>query len=202
MRADPKADPLPQNVRTILAVPREKRTPAQVAAVFSYWRTTVPEWKEANNAIEGLWRQHPEGSSQFVLKGRQMPRDTHVLTRGNFLTPERTVSPGVPSFLQPLPPGAPPTRLTFARWLTDRRSPTTARAIVNRVWQTYFGIGIVGTSEDLGSQSETPSHPQLLDWLAVEFMDHGWSLKWLHRQIATSATYRQSSVVTPDELCP
>ena len=196
--ADPKADPVPQNVRTVLAVPREKRTPAQVAAVFSYWRTTVPEWKEANTAIEGLWRRHPGGSSQFVLKGRQMPRDTHVLSRGNFLTPERTVSPGVPSFLQPLPSGTPPTRLTFARWLTDRRSPTTARAIVNRVWQTYFGTGIVSTSEDLGSQSETPSHPQLLDWLAVEFMDHGWSLKWLQRQIVTSATYRQSSVVTPE----
>jgi mono/diheme cytochrome c family protein len=192
------ADPLPQNVRTILAVPREKRTPAQVAALFSYWRTTIPEWKESNEAIERLWRQHPEGSSQFVLKARQMARDTHVLTRGNFLTPERTVSPGVPSFLQPLPPAAPPTRLTFARWLTERRSPTTARAIVNRVWQTYFGVGIVSTSEDLGSQSETPSHPRLLDWLAVEFMDHGWSLKWLHRQIVTSATYRQSSVVTPE----
>ncbi len=199
--ADPKADPVPQNVRTVLAVPREKRTPAQVAAVFSYWRTTVPEWKEANTAIEGLWRRHPGGSSQFVLKGRQVPRDTHVLSRGNFLTPERTVSPGVPSFLQPLPSGAPPTRLTFARWLTDRRSPTTARAIVNRVWQTYFGTGIVSTSEDLGSQCETPSHPQLLDWLAVEFMDHGWSLKWLQRLIVTSATYRQSSVVTPENYC-
>jgi hypothetical protein len=195
---EPKADPLPQNVRKILAVPREKRTRAQVAAVFCYWRTTVPEWKEANAAIERLWRQHPEGSSQFVLNARQMPRDTRVLTRGNFLTPDRSVSPGVPSFLQPLPPNAPPTRLTFARWLTDRKSPTTARAIVNRVWQTYFGTGIVGTSEDLGSQAETPSHPQLLDWLAVEFMDHGWSLKWLHRQIVTSATYRQSSVVTPE----
>jgi Protein of unknown function (DUF1553)/Protein of unknown function (DUF1549)/Planctomycete cytochrome C len=195
---EPKADPLPQNVRKILAVAREKRTPAQVAAVFSYWRTTVPEWKEANAAIERLWRQHPEGSSQFVLNARQMPRDTRVLMRGNFLTPDRSVSPGVPSFLQPLPPNAPPTRLTFARWLTDRKSPTTARAIVNRVWQTYFGNGIVGTSEDLGSQAETPSHPQLLDWLAVEFMDHGWSLKWLHRQIVISATYRQSSVVTPE----
>ena len=196
---NPKADPLPHNVREILAIPRKKRSPAQVAAVFSYWRTTVPEWKEANDAIEALWRQHPEGSSQFVLESREMPRATHVLKRGDFLKPERTVSPGVPSFLQPLPANAPPTRLTFARWLTDRRSPTTARSIVNRVWQSYFGIGIVSTSEDLGSQSETPSHPQLLDWLAVEFMDHGWSLKWLNRQIAMSATYRQSSEVTPDK---
>ena len=84
------------------------------------------------------------------------------------------------------------------RWLVDRRSPTTARAIVNRVWQNYFGTGIVATSEDLGSQSETPSHPELLDWLAVELMEHDWSLKWLCRQIATSAVYRQSSQVTPE----
>jgi hypothetical protein len=197
--AHPTADPLPQNVRKILAIPREKRTPAQVAAVFSYWRTTVPEWKEANDAIEQLWRQHPEGASQFVLAARQMPRPTHVLKRGDFLKPEEAVSPGVPGFLQPLPPNAPLTRLTLARWLADRHSPTTARAIVNRVWQTYFGIGIVSTSEDLGSQSETPSHPELLDWLAVEFMDHGWSLKWLHRLIVTSATYRQSSQMTPED---
>ena len=195
---NPAADPLPQNVREILAIPREKRSPAQVAALFSYWRTTVPEWREANAAIEQLWRQHPEGASQFVLTAKKTPRSTHILKRGDFLKPERTVSPGVPSFLQPLPPDAPATRLTFARWLTDRRSPTTARAIVNRVWQTYFGIGIVSTSEDLGSQAETPSHPRLLDWLAVEFMDHGWSLKWLNRQIVTSATYRQSSQVTPE----
>src|SRR4029077_3657140 len=101
-------------------------------------------------------------------------------------------------FLSPLPANSPPTRLTFARWLVDRKSPTTARALVNRVWQAYFGIGIVSTSEDLGSQCEAPSHPELLDWLAVEFMEHGWSLKWLDRLIVTSATYRQSSRVTPE----
>ncbi len=104
----------------------------------------------------------------------------------------------MPAFLNPLPAGAPPKRLTFAHWLVDRKAPTTARAAVNRVWQTYFGIGIVATPEDLGLQSEPPSHPQLLDWLAVEFMDQGWSMKKLHRLIVTSATYRQSSRVTPE----
>jgi hypothetical protein len=196
--ANPTADPLPQNVRELLAIPSTKRTPAQIAAIFSYWRTTVPEWKEVNDAIEALWQQHPEGSSQFVLSTRQVGRMTHMLKRGDFLKPDRAVSPGVPRFLHQLPADAPPTRLTFARWLADRRSPTTARAIVNRVWQGYFGIGLVSTSEDLGSQCETPSHSQLLDWLAVEFMDHGWSQKWLHRLIMMSATYRQSSVVTPE----
>jgi hypothetical protein len=89
------------------------------------------------------------------------------------------------------------TRLDFARWLADRRSPTTARSIVNRIWQAYFGTGLVATAEDLGSQGEPASHPELLDWLAVELMDHNWSLKHIQRLIVSSATYRQSSHVTP-----
>jgi len=104
----------------------------------------------------------------------------------------------VPAFLNRLPAGAPPTRLTFARWLVDRGSPTTARAVVNRLWQGYFGTGLVATTENLGKQCEPPSHPELLDWLAVELMDRNWSLKAMHRLIVTSATYRQSSHVTPE----
>jgi hypothetical protein len=198
--ADAVADPLPRNVRDSLNLAPERRTPAQTAAVFSYWRTTAPEWQEANAKIEELWRQHPEGSSQLVLTARTEARDTHLLFRGDFLRPGKPVSPGVPSFLHALPADALPTRLTFAHWLADRRSPTTARALVNRVWQAYFGTGLVGTSEDLGTQGEAPSHPELLDWLAVEFMERGWSLKELHRLIVTSATYRQSSKVTRDLL--
>jgi hypothetical protein len=193
-----EADPLPARVRQLLSVPCDRRSPADEAAIFSYWRTTVPAWKEANDRIEVLWRQHPEGSSQLVLRAREKPRPTSVLKRGDFLKPAAPVTAGVPAFLHPLPPGASTDRLTFARWLVDRRSPTTARALVNRVWQTYFGTGIVETSEDLGTQSPPPSHPELLDWLAVEFMDRGWSMKDLHRLIVTSATYRQSSKVTPE----
>jgi hypothetical protein len=127
-------------------------------------------------------------------------RETHMLKRGDFLQPDRVVTPGVPSFLNPLPPNAKPDRLTFARWLVDRKSPTTARSIVNRIWQSYFGTGIVSTSENFGTQCETPSNQALLDWLAVDFMDNGWSLKKLHRTIVTSAAYRQSSHVTPELL--
>jgi len=192
------ADPLPRRVREILATPRAQRTPAQMAAVFSYWRTSVPEWREANEKIEDLWREHPEGSSQLALTARDEPRETHILTRGDFLKPTKVVGPGVPAFLHPLPKDAPPTRLTFARWLVDRNSPTTARAFVNRMWQAYFAIGLVASSEDLGKQSEAPSNPELLDWLAVEFMDANWSMKAVHRLIVTSATYRQSSRVTPE----
>ncbi len=197
---NPVADPLPAHVRAILSIPSDKRTPSQMDAVFSTWRTTMSEWKVANAKIEALWRQHPEGASQLVLKAQDRPRETHVLKRGDFLKPGTAVEPGVPAFLHQLPKDAPPTRLTFARWLADRRSPTTARVLVNRVWQAYFGTGIVATSEDFGTQSDKPSHPELLDWLAVEFMERGWSQKELHRLIVNSATYRQSSRVTPELL--
>jgi Protein of unknown function (DUF1553) len=108
------------------------------------------------------------------------------------------VTPGVPSFLHSLTSDGPPNRLTFARWLVDRRSPTTARSIVNRLWQVYFGVGLVSTAEDLGTQGEPPSNPELLDWLAVELMDHDWSIKHIQRLIVTSSTYQQSSHVTPE----
>ncbi|MFO0895871.1 MAG: PSD1 and planctomycete cytochrome C domain-containing protein [Pirellulales bacterium] len=193
------ADPLPASVRPVLSVPAAERSPGQTAALFSHWRTTVPEWKEANERIEALWKTHPEGHIQLVLLARDNPRNTAMLKRGDFLKPDRKVEPGVPGFLHPLPENAPATRLTFAKWLVDRNSPTAARSLVNRVWQTYFGIGLVSSSEDLGTQAEKPSHPELFDWLAVEFMDRGWSLKDLHRLIVTSATYRQSSQVN-DEL--
>ncbi|MEZ5356791.1 MAG: PSD1 and planctomycete cytochrome C domain-containing protein [Bryobacteraceae bacterium] len=158
---------------------------------------------QLDSRVAALYRQLPEGSSQLVLNERAQTRKTHILARGDFLKPTREVTPGVPSFLHSLPDGVRPDRLAFARWLADRRSPTTARAFVNRVWQAYFGTGIVATSEDLGRQSEAPSHPELLDWLAVEFMEptakgaHPWSVKSLHRLIVNSATYRQSSRVTP-----
>jgi mono/diheme cytochrome c family protein len=214
------ADPLPANVREIFAIPREQRTKAQIETVFSYWRTTVAEFAEQNTQIAVLWQQHPAGTTQLVMNERAEPRDTFTLKRGDFLRPDKKIAPGVPAFLHSLPANAAPNRLTFAKWLVDRNSPTTARALVNRIWQTYFGTGLVATSEDFGKQSEAPSHPELLDWLAVELMepsiaDFGlrnaaskpaprsalripqWSIKHLHRLIVTSATYRQSSVFNP-----
>ncbi len=196
--AGAEADRLPKHVREILEVAAGERTPAQVQAVFSYWWTTVPEWRDANETITGLWKTYPEGSSQLVLAAREEMRATHMLSRGDFLKPANEVAAGVPAFLNPLPLNAPPSRLTFARWMTDRSAPTTARTMMNRVWQAYFGVGLVSTSEDLGKQCEPPSHPELLDWLAVEFMDRGWSLKAMHKLIATSSAYKQSSRVTPE----
>ena len=202
------ADPLPKLVRDILAVPPARRTPAQQTAVFSYWRTTVPQWQEANAWAEELWKGWPQGSTTLALEQRDEPRETHLFKRGDWLKPGRKVTAGVPAFLQPLAdPKAPGNRLTLAKWLVDRRSPTTARVFVNRIWQAYFGTGIVATPEDFGVQGDKPSHPELLDWLAVEFMDgpsgaanQRWNIKHLHRLIVTSATYRQESRVTPELL--
>jgi mono/diheme cytochrome c family protein len=194
------ADPLPKRVRDIIAIPASDRTSAQLAALFSYWRTTVPEWKEASDQIEALWKEHPVGSSQLTMLPREDARMTSILKRGDFLKPVKPVQPGVPEVLHDLPADAPANRLTFAQWLVDEQSPTVARAFVNRVWQHYFGTGLVASSEDLGTQSEPPSHPELLDWLAVEFMERGWSIKNLHRLIVVSATYRQWSNVSPELL--
>jgi mono/diheme cytochrome c family protein len=200
----PVADPVPTDVRAILDEPADQRTPEQVDQVFSYWRTTVPEWHEDNRRIDALWQSHPRGATQLVLLERDKVRPTHRLDRGNFLAPADEVSPGVPSFLHTLKAvneeTSPPNRLDFARWLADRRSPTTARAMVNRIWQAYFGVGLVTTAEDLGTQGDPPSHPELLDWLAVELMDNNWSLKHIHKLIVSSSTYRQSSKVAPELL--
>ncbi len=195
---DVVADPVPRPVREILGIPRPRRSPAQVAAVFSYFRTTQPGWKRENEQIESAWRAYPEGTPTLVLAMRDSLRTTHLLKRGDFLKPGKSVQAGVPAFLNPLPKGAPANRLTLGRWLVDRGAPTTARVLVNRIWQAYFGTGIVLNSEDFGMQGERPTHPELLDWLAVEFMDRGWRLKDMHRLITRSAAYRQSSHVTPE----
>ncbi len=166
-------------------------------AEFSAFRTTVAEWQPVNDEIESLWKQHPEGTTTLTLDPRAEPRMTSVLKRGDFLKPDNRVSAGVPAVLNPLPKNADGSRLTFAKWLVDKKSPTAARAYVNRVWQACFGIGLVETAEDFGTQGSPPSHPALLDWLAVDFMEHGWSTKHLLRLITSSETYQQSSNVTP-----
>ncbi len=180
-----------------LSVTDAAEAEATPALTFSTWRTTVPEWRQANDEIEELWRQHPAGTTQLVLNEREEMRETHLLLRGDFLKPGKVVRAGTPKFLHAALAGG--DRLAFARWMVDRQSPTVARSIVNRVWQSYFGTGIVATAEDLGKQAETPSHKELLDWLSVDLMDNGWSLKKLHKQIVMSNTYRQVSKVS-DEL--
>ena len=139
----------------------------------------------------------------MVLAERESPRPTHVLVRGVWDAKGDVVMPGTPAILGPLStmlPGRGPQRLDLANWLVSPHNPLTARVIVNHVWQLFFGAGLVRTVEDFGVQGERPTHPELLDWLAVDFQEHGWDVKRLCRQIVTSAAYRQRSDVSPELL--
>jgi len=139
-----------------------------------------------------------EVPTTMIMQEREGTRDTYVLTRGQYDARGEKVGPGVPEdWIAPWPDGAPLDRLGLARWLAQPNQPLTARVVVNRFWQQFFGVGLVKTSEDFGIQSEYPSHPELLDWLAVEFQESGWDVKALLRQIALSRTYRQNSAISP-----
>ncbi|MCA9212115.1 MAG: DUF1553 domain-containing protein, partial [Planctomycetales bacterium] len=197
--ADPVADPVPDNVRSIFEIPRENRTPRQVAAVFCYWSSTAEDFAETHQQIEKLWQRYPEGVPTLTLAKRSGTaaydrlRKTSMFKRGDWLQPGEEVSFGTPEFLHPMPENADGSRLTLARWLVDKRSPTTARVIVNRIWQAYFGVGLVDSPEDFGVRANPPTHPELLDWLACELMDADWQLKHIHKLICSSATYQQTS---------
>lgn len=136
----------------------------------------------------------------MVMEEMRTPRDTFLLQRGAYDKPGEKVARSVPASLHALPSGIPNDRLALAKWTADRNNPLTARVIVNRFWQMYFGTGIVKTVEDFGSQGEPPSHPALLDWLATEFIDSGWDIKALQKMIVMSATYRQSTRATQEQL--
>jgi hypothetical protein len=158
----------------------------------------TPELASVRKEIADLRASMPKLPTTLVMRERTHPRTTYRHHRGEFLQAKEEVQPGVPAFLPQLPPGAPKNRLSFARWLVSPENPLTARVTVNRNWEAFFGRGIVRTLEDFGFQGELPTHPELLDWLAVEFMKEGWSVKKLQKTIVMSATYRQSSNVTPE----
>jgi hypothetical protein len=191
-----QADPLSAHVRQYLSISRAQRTAAQERELFGFYRLTDPQFAEANKKIDEEQARWPAAPTTLVLAARDEPRVTHIFTRGDWQKPGDLVTPGVPSILNPLPPDQPLNRLTLAKWLVDKRNPTLARVIVNRIWQEYFGRGLVESAEDFGTQGDRPTHPKLLDWLAVEFIEHGWDVKHIQRLIAGSATYRQSSVIS------
>ncbi len=158
----------------------------------------APEFKAVRDAIAQAGRQKAQIPVATVpvleeLRGERR-RKTHVLEKGSFLAPGEEVTPGTPAVLHPWPEGQPKDRLGFAHWLVAADNPLTARVAVNRLWEQLFGTGLVESVEDFGAMGEAPSHPQLLDWLACEFVANGWRTKQLLRTIVTSATYRQSSV--------
>ena len=189
----------------ILAKPSDDhRTAEQSKKLEAYFKTVSPDYRQreseiaaAKKSIDDLNMQLP---NTMVMEELPKPRDTFVLIRGQYDKHGDKVETGLPAVLPPMPAGAPMNRLGLARWIVDPANPLTARVQVNRLWEKFFGIGIVKTSENLGTQAESPSNPELLDWLATEFIREHWDHKAFQKLIVTSAAYRQSSDVTPELL--
>jgi hypothetical protein len=193
----------PESIREILKRPGEIEYAAVKLSIY-FWEVAGPDllrdsWREAQQAEADITRLVESLPTVMVMKELKEPRETHVLLRGQYDRPGERVAFGTPAALPPLPEGASKDRLGLARWLVSRENPLTARVTANRFWRDIFGTGIVKTTEDFGVQGERPSHPELLDWLAVEFMESGWDVKQLIKTIVMSNTYRQSSGRQKDE---
>jgi mono/diheme cytochrome c family protein len=192
---------VPAGLRPVLVTTPDKRTPPQSEALATYYRGVAVELAPVREKIAELQKRIEDlqiARALVIEENTKVPHPSaYVRMRGAFVSKGDLVEADVPSFLGPLPTGAPPNRLGLARWLVSRENPLTARVTVNHFWETIFGRGIVETTEDFGTQGFPPSHPELLDWLATEFMESGWDMKAIQRLIVTSSTYRQSSAVTP-----
>ncbi|MDB6031196.1 MAG: hypothetical protein JWM16_1534, partial [Verrucomicrobiales bacterium] len=195
---------LPEDIRTILLTGSAKRDDKQKAKIKDYFLSISPELKEVREALAAAKKAEKTFSDSLpitsVMAELEKPRKTHRHLRGAYLSLAEEVTTGTPAAFHAFPKDQPQTRLGLARWLVDTNNPLTARVMMNRFWEQYFGRGIVETVEEFGKQGEPPSHPELLDWLATEFMRVGWDMKAMHKLIVTSATYRQSSKVSPELL--
>jgi mono/diheme cytochrome c family protein len=193
---------VPADVRAVLDVPAANRTADQHSKLAAHFRSVAPSLKPLRDEVAALEKSRPAVALLPVMQ--ELPagqrRTTRVLVKGDFLNPGEPVEPGVPAAFHALPPGAAADRLALAKWLVRPENPLTARVAVNRLWAQIFGRGLVETEEDFGTQGEPPTHPELLDWLATEYIRLGWDTKALLKVIVTSATYRQSSRVSPELL--
>ncbi len=197
------APKLPPAIVAILATPAEKRNDRQNSAIAAHYRSIAPRLQPDRAKLASLERQKSELAKTFpktLVSIAVEPRVVRILARGNWQDESgEVVSSAVPQFLPGLEmKDRRPNRLDLARWLVSRENPLVARVFVNRVWTMLFGQGLVKTSEDFGSQGAAPSHPELLDWLAVEFIERGWDVKRLVKLIVMSAAYRQTSAVSPE----
>ncbi|HEV3261425.1 MAG TPA: DUF1553 domain-containing protein [Gemmataceae bacterium] len=191
----------------VLKTAADKRTPVQKEALARFFRqNSTSELRKAEQRLAKLRKDKEEYQKKIptvmVMEELPKPRPTYLLQRGRYDKPDKTqkLEPTPPGCLPPMPSAAPHNRLGLARWLVDPANPLTARVMVNRFWQHYFGIGLVKTTEDFGVRGEVPSHPELLDWLATEFIRTGWDVKAVQKLIVTSAAYRQSSRADPERL--
>lgn len=193
---------LPPQIDDLLAIPPNRRSGDQRQALSRYFASITPELEAARKEIRALHEAEPVLPTSLVMSERppENPRATYIHKRGDFLRPTDRVEAGLPSMFGPVSQRGPRDRLAFARWLVSPQNPLIGRVTMNRQWQAFFGRGLVQTTEDFGYQGSPPTHPELLDWLAIEFLKQNWSMKAMHRLIATSATYRQSTQITPQAL--
>ena len=202
LKGDPVAISVPENVAAIVKKDAKKRSAKEKKELDAYFMEQNPELQKLDSQVAAMKRKlnaiAPD--TTLVMIEMEEPRETHIMKRGNYLAPAEKVSMGTPSFLHSKDQDLPQNRLGFAQWIVDRQNPLTARVAVNRFWNEIFGHGIVATLEDFGTQSEPPTHPRLLDSLAVEFMDSGWDMKHLLRLMVSSSTYRQDSRLTKELL--
>ncbi len=187
-------------VDQLLRISPNDRTNKDRRFLMNYFLSVAPELEKLNKQINELRANRPRLPTTFVMKERAAPRKTHLHERGDYRRPSDEITANVPDILHPLDPHQPRNRLTLARWLVDDRNPLVARVITNHFWQQYFGRGLITTPEDFGTRGKAPSHPRLLDHLAVEFHRQNWNMKAIHRAIVMSSVYRQSSAVTAEEL--
>ncbi len=181
------------SVQAALGLHVGRRNDEQAALVFETFANTDEGWRERRATMRAVEKLSPKIITSLVMKDLPQPRQAYIHLGGDFLRKGENVSPGTPGMLPPLGNQGMATRVDLARWLTSKENPLTARVLVNRMWMRYFGKGIVETEDDLGRQGSLPTHPELLDWLAVEFTERGWSQKAMHRLMVTSATYQQAS---------
>jgi hypothetical protein len=194
---------LPADVVAALQTAPAKRTAAMQNQLWRHCSAHASELEGRRVALANLRERLTALTEPFttmVMDVAAKPRDTFILHRGDYAQPTVKVTPGTLAVLPPLPEGAPANRLGLAEWLVMKNHPLTARVAVNRFWRMCFGTGIVATVADFGSQGEWPTYPEVLDWLAVDFVERGWDVKGLLRQMVLSQTYRQSSVATPAAL--
>ncbi len=193
----------PERILAILGKKIPERGLFDKRDLFQVFSKDEPEWADAYDRYYKAKQHHKTLNRQLVrvmvMEDQQEPRKTFILDRGIYSARGDEVSAGVPAILPPLPSDQPINRLSLARWLVSRDHPLTARVTVNRYWQMLFGLGLVKTTEDFGVQGETPLHPDLLDWLAAEFMESGWNVKNLLRTLVTSDAYTRSSTITSPE---
>ena len=188
-------------LRAALLVPWEKQDVRQRRALYAYLRPDDAEFRTLNTKLSGLERREPQSATTLVMSELPAPRESYVFIKGDFTRRGDPVAPGTPAILPPIA-AEKPNRLDLARWLFRPDHPLTARVMANRIWQQYFGRGLVETENDFGTQGILPSHPELLDWLATEFAAQKWSMKAMHRLIVTSAAYRTSSRERTDLAIP